>query len=110
MDTIGAMSEGAAPPKDVPEAATNADLAAQCLDQSGLCVLALLDADDAAHEANLGVMKLVAGKWAKQPLRFSWVNAARQVGHAGTIHVVMSLNFMPKDINWCACQTDKPDL
>lgn len=68
-------------PREVPEAATDAELHAQCLDQaSGLCVLALLDAADPALEAHLGILKLAAGKWAKQPLHFSWVNAARQVG------------------------------
>ncbi len=79
MDSIGAAQADAAP-IEVPQAASNADLRTQCVEQSGLCVLALLDAADANHEKQLGVVRDVGGRWKKQPLHFSWVDAARQAG------------------------------
>ena len=79
MDSIGA-AQAAAAPIEVPQAASNADLRTQCVEQSGLCVLALLDAADANHEKHLGVVRDVGGRWKKQPLHFSWVDAARKAG------------------------------
>lgn len=78
MDVIG-DAQAAAAPIEVPQAATNANLRAQCVEQSGLCVLALLDANDPDFEKQLGVVRGVGGRWKKQPLHFSWVDAARQV-------------------------------
>lgn len=80
MDVIG-DAQAAAAPIEVPQAATNADLRARCIDQSGLCVLALLDANDPNFEKQLGLVRGVGGRWKKQPLHFSWVDAARQVSY-----------------------------
>ncbi|BDA46353.1 probable protein disulfide-isomerase DDB_G0275025 [Coccomyxa sp. Obi] len=77
MDVIG-DAQAASAPIEVPQAATNADLRARCIDQSGLCVLALLDANDPNFEKQLGIVRGVGGRWKKQPLHFSWVDAARQ--------------------------------
>lgn len=67
-------------PADVPQAATTADLERLCTDRGGLCALALLDASDEGFQGQLGMFREAAGKWAKQPLHFCWVDAARQVG------------------------------
>lgn len=78
MDVIG-DAQAAAAPIEVPQAATNAHLRARCIDQSGLCVLALLDANNPNFEKQLAIVRDVGGRWKKQPLHFSWVDAARQV-------------------------------
>lgn len=46
--------------------------------QAGLCALALLDPASEGFAAELDLVKATAGRWARQPLRFSWINAARQ--------------------------------
>ena len=46
--------------------------------QAGLCALALLDPASDGFAAELDLVKATAGRWARQPLRFSWINAARQ--------------------------------
>jgi hypothetical protein len=67
-------------PKDVPQASTQTELYESCLKRSsGLCVLALLDAISAEHAEHLQIAKEAAGRWARQPLQFSWIDAARQV-------------------------------
>ena len=63
----------------MPEAATSADLERLCGAKSGLCAVALLDASDQAFQGHLDTWKQAAGKWAKQPLHFLWVDASRQV-------------------------------
>lgn len=78
----------------MPEAANSADLERLCGTKSGLCAVALLDASDEAFQGHLATWKEAAGKWAKQPLHFLWVDAARQVRilcltglkHAGGAH------------------------
>ena len=70
---------GGAGPVEVPEAANNADLERLCGARSGLCAVALLDASDEAFQGHLATWQEAAGKWAKQPLHFLWVDAARQV-------------------------------
>lgn len=47
--------------------------------QAGLCALALLDPASEGFAAELELVRTVAGRWSRQPLRFTWVNAARQV-------------------------------
>ncbi|KAK9845433.1 hypothetical protein WJX81_006361 [Elliptochloris bilobata] len=77
----GAVSAGAQPaaPVDVPEAATAAALDERCgASQAGLCALALLDPASEGFPAELELVKTAAGRWSRQPLRFSWINAARQ--------------------------------
>ena len=46
--------------------------------QAGLCALALLDPASEGFAGELDQVKAAAGRWARQPLRFSWINAARQ--------------------------------
>ena len=67
---------GVGGPVDVPEAANDADLERLCGAKSGLCAVALLDASDEAFQSHLGTWKEAAGKWAKQPLHFLWVECS----------------------------------
>jgi hypothetical protein len=47
--------------------------------QAGLCALALLDPASAGFAGQLELVRAAAGRWARQPLQFTWVNAPRQV-------------------------------
>ena len=72
--------------------------------QAGLCALALLDPASEGFPAELDLVKATAGRWARQPLRFSWINAAAQAraawpqtsspqeGHACAVVAVVSLH------------------
>jgi len=73
-------AQKAAAPIEVPQAATSADFQKLCAEQAGLCVLALLDGADPNVERQLATVSNAGGRWKKQPLHFSWVDAARQVG------------------------------
>ena len=79
LDGIGTPPGGAHAPADVPQAATSADLERLCIARGGLCALALLDASADAFSTQLETFREAAGKWAKQPLHFAWIDAARQV-------------------------------
>ncbi len=57
----------------------NAGLEAGCLNGSGLCVMAVLDPRGPDFEGQLEQVKTVAGRWAKQPLKFFWVDGPSQV-------------------------------
>lgn len=73
-------ADSGAPPKDVPQASTQTDLYNFCLKKSsGLCVLALLDASAQPSAEDLQIANAAAGRWERQPLQFSWIDAARQV-------------------------------
>ncbi len=79
LDGIGTPPGGAHAPADVPQAATSADLERLCSAKGGLCALALLDAAADGFAAQLDTFRAAAGKWAKQPLHFAWIDAAHQV-------------------------------
>lgn len=91
MDFTGKMksqskADSKASPKDVAQASTQTELYESCLKRSsGLCVLALLDASSAAHAEHTQIAKEAAGRWARQPLHFSWVDAACQVRSAAFV-------------------------
>ena len=76
---LGTRPGSSSAPVDVPQAASTADLDRFCASKGGLCALALLDASDAGFQGQLDTFREAAGKWAKQPLHFCWVDAARQV-------------------------------
>ncbi len=84
MDFTGKMksatkADSGAPPKDVPQASTQTELYDFCLKKSsGLCVLALLDASSASFAEHTQIASAAAGRWERQPLQFSWIDAARQ--------------------------------
>ena len=73
-------ADKSAPAADVPQASTQTELYESCLRRSsGLCVLALLDASSASHAEHAKITSEAAGRWGRQPLHFSWIDAARQV-------------------------------
>ena len=78
--TASSKSDSSAPPKDVPQASAQTELYELCLKRSsGLCVLALLDASSPSFAEHTGIANAAAGRWQRQPLQFSWIDAARQV-------------------------------
>ena len=87
MDFTGQMrttskGDSSAAPKDVPQASTQTELYDFCLKKSsGLCVLALLDASSPSFAEHTQIASAAAGRWERQPLQFSWIDAARQVHH-----------------------------
>lgn len=73
-------ADSSASPKDVPHASTQTELYDFCLKKSsGLCVLALLDASSPSFAEHTQIASAAAGRWERQPLQFSWIDAARQV-------------------------------
>ncbi len=83
-DKMRTTSKGdsSAAPKDVPQASTQTELYDFCLKKSsGLCVLVLLDASSPSFAEHAQIANAAAGRWERQPLQFSWVDAARQVHH-----------------------------
>ena len=73
-------ADSSAPPKDVPQASTQTELYDFCLKKSsGLCVLALLDASSPSFAEHTQIASAASGRWERQPLQFSWIDAARQV-------------------------------
>jgi len=89
--TSHSKADSTAPPKDVPQASTQTELYENCLKRSsGLCVLALLDASSASHAEHTQVANAAAGRWERQPLQFSWIDAARQV-HSSSLHHLVHL-------------------
>lgn len=84
-------AQEAAAPIEVPQATTNTDFRKLCAEQAGLCVLALLDAADPSLERQLGIVSNTGGRWKKQPLHFSWVDAARQVGVTSSVPLFLAL-------------------
>ena len=73
-------ADSSAPPKDLLQASAQTDLYDACLKKSsGLCVLALLDASAPSFAEHVQTASAAAGRWERQPLQFSWIDAARQV-------------------------------
>ncbi|CAK0750414.1 hypothetical protein CVIRNUC_001989 [Coccomyxa viridis] len=78
-------ADKSAPAADVPQASTQTELYESCLRRSsGLCVLALLDASSASHAQHAKITSEAAGRWGRQPLHFSWIDAARQPSFIST--------------------------
>lgn len=72
----GAESAGSA--AEVAQVNDQASLENACPESGGICVLGLLEAGSDSAASQIDILKAAAGKHAKHPLRFAWVDASTQ--------------------------------